>query len=63
MARQKNDKPENFKFVAGKGDNQGGKGSVSKTIGPMSATTKLGGSSLARGHVGPKNAPYIDKPR
>lgn len=63
-ARQKNAPKggENFKVQTGKGDGQAGKGSVSRVIGPMSATTKIkGGSPADAVHVGPQGAPYINK--
>lgn len=53
----------NIAGPAGK-PNDGGKGSVSRVIGPMTATTKIsGGGSLVRGTVGPSGAPYHDKAR
>jgi hypothetical protein len=61
MAKQRNSKPAGFSFST-KGNGGGyAKGSVSKTIGPKSATRNISGPNINRPSVGPKKAPYHAK--
>lgn len=60
-ARQKNAPKggENFKISSAGKPAMGGKGSVSKVIGPKTATTTFSGPRLGpAAHTGPAGAPY-----
>ena len=61
MAKQKNDKPENFKVAKpGAGDNTVKSGPV-QHIGPRSATSFPKGPGLKSENVGPADAPYFQR--
>lgn len=57
----RNMKPSGFNpSVKGNGGGNA-RGSISKTIGPKSATRNVSGPKASGSNVGPKNAPYHSK--